>query len=139
MTSSTNFTQPTTFGRRHHSFPYNILCAFLWRLHPNVTFPRTLKWESQNWDFSCPKTLDTHIFLKSNLKVQGQYFIALENIFPTLYNMFQSDLIWPLLSKICGQNQISNLICSFFYHNSCQSSLNEQCEGIWNIYASRPF
>jgi len=28
-----------TFGSRHHSPPYSILCASLWGLHPNVTFP----------------------------------------------------------------------------------------------------
>jgi len=39
-TSSTSFTQLATFGRRHHSLPYNIFCAFPWGLHPNVTFPR---------------------------------------------------------------------------------------------------
>jgi hypothetical protein len=31
--------------------------------------------------------------IKSTLKVQGQYLIALENIFLTLYNMLQSNLI----------------------------------------------
>jgi hypothetical protein len=36
-TSSTNFTWPATFGRRHHSHPYSILYASLWRLYPNVT------------------------------------------------------------------------------------------------------
>jgi hypothetical protein len=38
-TSSTSFTRPATFGRRHHSPPYSIFCASLWGLHPNVTFP----------------------------------------------------------------------------------------------------
>ncbi len=37
-------------------------------------FPETPKWESQNWDSCCPRTLDPHIFLKisfffENLKV----------------------------------------------------------------------
>jgi len=39
MISSTSFTQLTTFGKRHHSPPYNILCASSQKLHPNVTFP----------------------------------------------------------------------------------------------------
>jgi hypothetical protein len=30
-------------------------------------FPMTPKWESQNWDSCCPKTLDAHIFFKSSL------------------------------------------------------------------------
>ncbi len=37
-TSSTSFTRPTTFGKRHHSPPCNILCDFLWGLHPNDIF-----------------------------------------------------------------------------------------------------
>jgi len=36
-TSSTKFTWPATFGRRHHSHPYSILYASLWGLHSNVT------------------------------------------------------------------------------------------------------
>jgi hypothetical protein len=39
-TSSISFTWPTTFGRRHHSPPYNISCVFPWGLHPNVIFPK---------------------------------------------------------------------------------------------------
>jgi hypothetical protein len=31
-----------TFGRRHHSPPYNIFCASTWGQHPNVTFCRSL-------------------------------------------------------------------------------------------------
>jgi hypothetical protein len=37
-TSSSSFTWPTTFGKRHHSLPYNILCDFLQRLHSNEIF-----------------------------------------------------------------------------------------------------
>jgi hypothetical protein len=88
-TSSTSFTRSATFGRRHHSPPYNIFYALLWRLHPNVTFP---------WVFrmGVPK-LELLLFLnfgrsyisqiKFVLKVQGQYLISFENIFPMVYNM----------------------------------------------------
>jgi hypothetical protein len=44
-------------------------------------FPKTFKWESQNWDSCCPKILDVHIFFKSNLKknkMRYQYLIALK-------------------------------------------------------------
>jgi hypothetical protein len=38
------------------------------------------------------------------------------------------------------RNQIPNLIhAPSFDHNSCKSSLNEQCEGTLNIYDSRTF
>jgi len=37
-TLNTRFTQPTAFGKRHHSLPYNILCVSLWGLHTNDIF-----------------------------------------------------------------------------------------------------
>ncbi len=57
-------------------------------------FPKPPKWESQNWDSYHPKTLNTHIFLKSNLfqKCEGNPII-LKKIFPTLHNTPQSNLI----------------------------------------------
>jgi len=38
--SSTSFTWPGTFGGKHRSPPYNILCASPWGSHPNVIFFR---------------------------------------------------------------------------------------------------
>jgi len=100
-TSSTSFTRPVTFGRMHHSPPYSILCAFLQGLHPNVIFPQDSQVGvpklglllSQNFgrSYICQ--------IKYVLKVQWQYLIALEFFFSMVYSMFQSDLIWPLLSK----------------------------------------
>jgi len=34
-TSNISITRPATFRRRHHSPPYNILCAYPQGLHPN--------------------------------------------------------------------------------------------------------
>jgi hypothetical protein len=64
-------------------------------------FPRTLKWESQNWYFCCFKTFNVYIFfqIKFVLKKWGQYFIATKKSFSMVYNILQSNLIWPLLSK----------------------------------------
>ncbi len=45
ITLSTSFTWPETFGKRHQSLPYILLCAFLWGLHPNVTFPQISQME----------------------------------------------------------------------------------------------
>ncbi len=78
-----------TFGSRHHSPPYSILCASLWGLHPNVTFPQDSKWGvpklglllSQN--FGC-----LYIFQIFFLKSVRTSFITFENIFPTMYNTF---------------------------------------------------
>jgi hypothetical protein len=96
-----SFTRPVTFGKRHHSLPYNIFCAYLQGLHPNVTFP----WEfqvgvpklrlflSQNFGHSCLSQI------KFFLRNWRQNIIALKKIFPKLYNMLQPNLICPLLSK----------------------------------------
>jgi hypothetical protein len=83
---------PTTFAKRHHSLPYNILFASLWGLHPNVTF---------SWDSRCFKALDAHIFLKWSLfwKIQGKYFITFKKFFLMVYSVPQSKLIWPLILK----------------------------------------
>jgi hypothetical protein len=37
--------------------------------------------------------------IKSILRMQGNYFIALKNIFSTMYNTLQLDLIWPLILR----------------------------------------
>jgi hypothetical protein len=79
---------------------YYTLCL-PWGLHPNVIFPQYSQVEvpklglllSQNFECS-------YLFqIKFSLKIQGEYLTALENIFPKVYSMFQSDLIWPLLLR----------------------------------------
>jgi hypothetical protein len=99
-TSSISFKQPATFGRWHHSPPYDIFCAFLWGLHPNVTFPC----DSQ---MGVPK-LGLLLFqnfghsylsqIKLFLKMWRKYLIAFKKIFSTTYITLQLDFIW-LLSK----------------------------------------
>ncbi len=73
---------------------YYTLCL-PWGLHPNVIFPQYSQVEvpklglllSQNFECS-------YLFqIKFSLKIQGEYLTALENIFPKVYSMFQSDLI----------------------------------------------
>jgi hypothetical protein len=125
-----HFTRPVTFGKRHHSPPYNILCASLQGLHPNVILNGS------------PKTLDVHIFLKSSLfwKCKAISY-SFENIFPMVYSMLQLDFIWPLLSKDLwlGIKFPIWFPPLFSYHNSCKLNLNEQCKGNLSIYTSRPF
>ncbi len=104
ITSSIGFTRLTTFGRKHHSPPYNILYASPWGLHPNVTFP-------QNSQVGVPKLglLLSQNFGHSNLsqikyilKVQGQYFKTFENIFLTVYNIFNWTSFDPCFQGNCG-------------------------------------
>ncbi len=87
-TLSTSFTRPTTFGRRHHSHRYSILCASLQGLHPNVIFP-------QDSQVGIPKLKlllslnfgHSYLFqIKFFFRMQGKYLIALKKIFPTVYN-----------------------------------------------------
>jgi hypothetical protein len=124
-TLSRNFTWPATFGRRHHSPPYNIFCASPQGLHPNVIFPQDSQVGipklglllSQNFGRSYLSQF------KSILRVRGHYLIALENIFPTMYSTFIPNFTHT----------------SSFDPNSCKLGPNDQCEGILSIYASRPF
>jgi hypothetical protein len=77
--------------------------------------------------------------IKFILKMWGQYLVALKKIFD-MHSMPQSKLIWPLFSRGLWSGVKFPIWFPpfFFYHNSCKSCLNEQCEGILSIYASRP-
>jgi len=89
MTSGTSFTQLATFGRRHHSPPYNIFYAFSWRLYPNVTFPWVFRMGVPKLELLLSLNFRRSYIsqIKFVLKVRGQYLISCENIFPTVYNM----------------------------------------------------
>ncbi len=60
-----------------------------------------LEWESQNLDSYYPQNFGCSYIsqIKFDLKIWGQYLIAIKNFLPMVYNMLQSDLIWFLLSK----------------------------------------
>ncbi len=95
ITLSISFTQSLTFGQKHHSLPYNILCDSLWGYIQMTFFLGIPKWESQNWDFYCPEILDAHIFFKLGifLRIRRQYLISFKKIFSTLYCIFQLEII----------------------------------------------
>jgi hypothetical protein len=92
---NTSFTRLVTFKSRHQSPPYNIFYDSPWGLHPNVTFPRDSQVAVPKLELLLSQTFG-HSYLsqiKFGLRVQGQYFITLENIFSTMYNTLQLDLI----------------------------------------------
>ncbi len=81
-------------------------------------FLGTPKWESQNWDYYCPKTLDVHIFFKS--------IFFFENVKAIIYNP-QNDLSNNVLHALIRahlthafkgfmvKSQISNLTPTLFF------------------------
>jgi hypothetical protein len=141
-TSSTSFTQPATFGRRHHSPTYSIFYDSLWGLHPNGIFFKSLKWESQNWDFCCLKTLDIRIFLKSSFfwdHARALYY-SQKDISNGVSHVPIKNHLTLALRGFLVENQILNLVLDpSFDHNSCILGLNEQCKGTLGIYTSKPF
>ncbi len=74
-TSSISFTRLTTFRRKNHSPPYNILCASPQGIHPNVTFPQDSQVGipklrlllSQN--FGCSYLSQIKFFFVENMKI----------------------------------------------------------------------
>jgi hypothetical protein len=90
-----------TFGRRHHSPPYNILCASPWGLHPNVTFPRDSQMRVPKLGLLLSQNFGRSYFsqIKFFLKMQGQYLIAFKTICPMVYNTPPLEFIRPLLSR----------------------------------------
>ncbi len=89
--SSTSFTWPTIFEKRHHSPPYSIFCTSSQGLHPNVTFPQDSQMGlllSQNFERSYLSQI------KFVLRMRGKYLITFEIIFPMVYNTFQLDFIF---------------------------------------------
>jgi hypothetical protein len=93
--SSISFTQLATFGRRHHSPPYIILCASPRGLHPNATFPQDSQVGVPKLGFLLSQKFGHSYFFQINFffRMQGQYLIVLKNIFPMGYNIPQSKLI----------------------------------------------
>jgi hypothetical protein len=94
--SNTSFTWPATFGRRHHSLPYNILCDSTWELHPNDICPETPKWESQNWNLYYLKTLNIHIFFQSSFFGACKGILGIYISRP--FQWYPKGLIWCLFA-----------------------------------------
>jgi hypothetical protein len=106
-------------------------------------FPMTPKWESQKWDFCCPKYLDAHFFPQMK-----SFFDNVKQISYSLQKYLSNDVwhasIKPHLTlafkEFVVKNQNFNLTHALsFYHYSYKSGLNEQYEGTLSTYTSRPF
>ncbi len=121
ITLNTSFTWPTTFGRKHHFPPYNILYVFPQGLHPNVIFPQ----DSQNWDyysfkigtFSVPKFWMLIYFsnqvLKNNIKVIS--YSLLKRSFQWCITRPNQTSFDHCIQGICGRKSNSQFdSCPFF-------------------------
>ncbi len=100
-TSSTSFTWPATFGRRHHSLPYSIFCDFQHELHSNGIFFRRLLNRSPKIRILFVLKLWTLISSSNQVffeHVKVPYY-SLQKKIPTMYWMPYLEIIWPLLWK----------------------------------------
>jgi len=139
-TSSIIFTRLATFGKMHHSLPYNILCDFPCKLHPNdissqyshVGVPKLGLLLSWNFGHSyIPQ-------IKFIWSMWRHYIITFKCIF---HFTFQSEIIWHLLwgNLWLGVKFPIWLLPYFNNHNSCIKGLHEQCKNILDIYTSKTF
>jgi hypothetical protein len=115
-TSSTSFTWPATFERKHHSPPYSILCASMWGLHPNVTFP-------QDSQMGVPKL---GLLLSQNFRhsyiSQINFFLKMRRRHLITQNDLSNDVLHTLIQvhlthafkRFVVRSQISNLTPTFF-------------------------
>ncbi len=106
---NTSFTRPATFKSKHQSPPYNIFYASPWGLHPIVTFPQNSQVGIPKLGFLLSQTFGCSYLsqIKFGLRVQGQYFIALENIFSTMYNTLHWTSFNLCFQRIYGQESNS--------------------------------
>jgi hypothetical protein len=91
-------------------------------------FPKTPKWESQNWDYCCFKTLDAHIFLKKTYleRARAQSYSLKSDIFNGVLHAPIKDYLTFAQRGFVFRNEIPNLTLDpFFYHNASISCLNE--------------
>ncbi len=127
--SSTSFTQPITFGRRHHYPPYSILCDYLWGLHPNEFFSPRLPSGSPKivtfvvlklWMFICSSN-------QTCLKHEREISYSLQkDLSKNVLRASIKDYLTPNIKGFVIVSQIPNLTLGpSFDHNWCILGLNE--------------
>jgi hypothetical protein len=107
------------------SLKYN-LCLSTWTTSKCHFSPRFSSENPKTKTFVVPKFW-TLIFFSNQVyfEILREYLIAPKKIFPTMYNMPQSELVWPLFLRGLWLG--------------IKLGINEQCKGILNIYVSKPF
>ncbi len=116
-TSGTSFTQLATFGKRHHSLPYSILCDSPRKLHPNDIFSQYSHVGVPKLELLLSWNFGRSYFpqIKFIWSMWGHYFIVLKNIFLMVYLTLIIDYLTFALTGFVIGNQIENLILTFFF------------------------
>ncbi len=142
-TSSTSFTQPATFGNKHHSLPYSILCDPLWGLHPNGTFSQAFQMGVPKLGLLLSQNFGHSYLLQEKLVFKHGRELSYSHSKHLSINILHAPItnhFTPALRGFVFKSQNFNLIFDpSFDYNSCILGLNAQCEGNLNICTSRPF
>ncbi len=117
-TSSSSFTRPITFGKRHHSPFYNILCDFLQGLHSNGIFsldsqvgvPKLGLLLFQNFGHSYFSSNQAYLNHARAIYYSPQKYFS-NNVWHVLIGV---HLTFTLKGFVVG-NQIFNLTATLFY------------------------
>jgi len=133
-------------GVCHHHTPYSILCDAPWGLHPNGTNSRDSRNEvpklSRNRPGWSPGTLGAH-----NSRLRDGSWRGLNqtcnprrdlsnDVSHSQFGLREEVDSWLL---VVGSQTTSLTPGPSFAHNLGDRCPNAQCEGIFDIYASRPF
>jgi hypothetical protein len=134
--TNSNFIKLATFGRRHHSLPCRTFHDSPWGLHSNNIF-------SQAFQVGVPKFElllfwnHNHLYLYQIKHVWKHTKAIYYNLQKYLSNNVWHVLVRPHLTPASKGFVVKNQISTLLYHNSCFSSLNEQC-GL-SQFDSQPF
>jgi hypothetical protein len=133
-------------GVSHHLTPYSILCITPQEWHPNVTFSRDSQNESRSypetipvgvpgpWDFIAPRPdLRSGRGLTQSCSPRRELSNAMSHSRSARREQVDSRLL------VAGSQTASLTPGPSFAHNLGGRCPNDQCEAIFDIYASRPF
>jgi len=142
-TSSTTFTQPTTFGRRHYSPPCSIFYDFPWGLHSINIFSQRLPSGNPKIGTFVITKFWTLIYFSNKTyfeHVRELNYKPQKGLSSSVLHVPIGDDLTPTVRGFVVGSQIPNLTPNLYFdHNSCISSSNGQCESTLGIHASKTF
>ncbi len=142
-TLSISFTQPTTYERRHHSPPYNILCDLSTGTISKCHFSSGLPSGSPKIGTLVVPKLWRFVSFSNQVCYENAgaiFYIPQKDLSNDVRNAPIGPHLTPTFKGFMVRSQILNLIRTlFFNHNSCTLGLNELCESTLSIYVLGPF